>query len=281
MAAAASAPVRELVTVFPDDKAAVFRGGRLFELGPMVRAYGADGNRDFDEPILTPDGQLAPATDIAVDPDRSFAVSTTKGIALLNARGIQTGFFATEEFRPRNIAVTEDHSIWVYGTASTREKLDTDYDVLRRYSRDGAPVGSYIRRSTFPADRKARIPFELTELMASGNEVVLRAQGDLIRLDSDGRVSARMRLDDLPMQDFRRFVFTSDRRIYGCGDKGGFQASLVLFDLQAGTWKEMASPEPCGFGLLGSDEATLVFKKFKRSRDDRMVTLQWFEQPRD
>ena len=79
------------------------------------------------------------------------------------------------------------------------------------------------------------------------------------------------------MQYFRRFAFTSDRRIYGCGDKGD---SLVLFDVQAGTWKETASPAPCGLGLLGTDDATLVFKKDQR-KNDPMMTLQWFEPPKN
>ncbi len=94
MALAASVPVRELRADFPDVKGATFVGGRLFDLGSsMVRAYAPDGTRDFDEPILTPEGQLAWPTDIAVDPDRSFAVATRKGIALLNERGIQTSSF--------------------------------------------------------------------------------------------------------------------------------------------------------------------------------------------
>jgi hypothetical protein len=117
--------------------------------------------------------------------------------------------------------------------------------------------------------------------MASGNEVVLRADGDLVYLDADGHVLGRMRLDDLPMRDFRQFAFTSDRRIFGCGEKGGFQSSLILFDLEAGTWKETASPAPCLFGLLGSDEATLVFRKDKENKSDPMVTVDWFQQPQN
>src|SRR5580692_7796982 len=54
LAFAASAPVRELTSEFPTDKLAHFRGGRLFQLGTMVRAYAPDGTRDFDAPILTP-----------------------------------------------------------------------------------------------------------------------------------------------------------------------------------------------------------------------------------
>lgn len=282
MAFAANAPVREIHSDFPEDKLAFFRGGRLFELGPMVRAYAPDGTRDFDAPILTPEGQLAPVRDIAVDhEDRSFAVATMKGIALLDARGIQTSFFATKGFLPWNIAITEDHSIWVLGNSFEKEKRHEDRDVVRKYSRDGSLIGSYIRRSTFPTDRKPRIGFEPTQLLASGNEVVLRADGDLIRLDADGHVLGRIRLDDLPMQYFRGFAFTSDRRVYGCGDRGGYRDSLVLFDLPAGTWKETASPAHCLFGLLGSDEATLVFEKNEKDKNDPMITLDWFQQPRN
>ena len=175
------------------------------------------------------------------------------------------------------MAVTEDHSIWVFGMISGKEKLQEDYDVVRRYSRDGVLPGSCVSRSTFPPDRKSRMPFEPTELMASGKEVVLVAEGQLIDLDADGRVPGHMRLDNLPMQYFRRFAFTSDRRIYGCGDKGD---SLVLFDVQAGTWKETAFPAPYGLGLLGTDETTLVFRKDQRGKNDPMVTLQGFQPPK-
>lgn len=119
--------------------------------------------------------------------------------------------------------------------------------------------------------------------MASGNEVVLRADGDLIHLEADGQVLGRIGLDDLPMRDFREFAFTSDRKICGCGHRGGFQSSLILFDVQGGSWKETASPAECLFGLIGSDEATLVFKKDygNKADDSPTITLDWFEQPRN
>jgi hypothetical protein len=271
LAFAASAPVRELTSEFPTDKLAHFRGGRLFQLGTMVRAYAPDGTRDFDAPILTPGGKVAPVRDIAVDTDRSFAVAAREGIALLNERGIQAGFIDTGGFVPLNVAITEDHSIWVFGFERKQ-----DYDVLRKYSRDGSLQGSYLRRSTFAADRKPRFAFEPTELMSSGNEVALRADGDLIHLDSDGRVLGRTRLDNIPVRGFRDFAFTSDHRLYGCADKGGFQSSLLLFDLQSGTTKETESPTPCLFSFFGSDEAALVFRKDK---GNGMVTVDWFRQP--
>ena len=105
LAFAASAPVRELASQFPTGTLAHFRGGRLFQLGAMVRAYAPDGTRDFDAPILTPDGKVAPVLDIAVDPDHGFAVAASAGIALLNQRGIQTGFIETGEFLPLNLTI--------------------------------------------------------------------------------------------------------------------------------------------------------------------------------
>ena len=89
----------------------------------------------------------------------------------------------------------------------------------RKYSRDGTLLGSYLRRSTFPADWKPGDPFEPNEVMSSGNEVVLHAYGDLIQLDGAGRGLGRMHLGD----GFRDFAITADHRIYGCGLKAGFQ----------------------------------------------------------
>jgi hypothetical protein len=57
--------------------------------------------------------------------------------------------------------------------------------------------------------------------------------------------------------------------------KQDFSVLLVLFDLQSGTWKETKSPALC-LSFLGSDEATLAFRKDK---GDGMVTVDWFQQP--
>ena len=269
IAFAASVPVREITTEFPLvglQPAPYFRHGRVFQLLQVLKVYERDGTFAFYAPIRTPDGNLTTARDISVDSDDSFVVATDQGLALLDSRGLQTGFIKTNGFWVGHLVITEDHSVWVLGHPERREK---DYTVLRKYSRDGALLGSWLPSSTFaPGTPEPGSEGGRTRLMASGNEIAVAAGGDLIHLDGDGKVLGRMRLDK--SMKLREFAFTSDGRIYGWGINDG----LVLFDLEAGTGKKMETPYPYDF--FGSDEATLVFYKDK---GDGMTTVFWFKQP--
>jgi hypothetical protein len=266
---AASAPIREVTTEFPLvglQPAPYFRHGRVFQLLQVLKVYERDGTFAFYAPIRTPDGNLTTARDISVDSDDSFVVATNQGLALLDSRGLQTGFIKTNGFWVGHVVITEDHSIWVLGH-SLRPK--GDYTILRKYSREGALLGSWLPSSTFaPGVPEPGYEGGRTRLMASGNEIAVAAGGDLIHLDGDGKVLGRMRLDK--SMKLQEFAFTSDGRFYGWGIHDG----LVLFDLDAVTCKKVETPYPYGF--FGSDEATLVFYKDK---GDGMTTVFWFNQP--
>jgi hypothetical protein len=252
LAFAAGDPVREVTTEFqftPGFSAPSFRNGRLFQFFQVLRVYARDGTFAFDAPIGTPDGKLTSAIDIGVDSDDTFAVLTHSGIALLDSRGIQTGFIETRHFRPQRLVITQDHSIWVLGI-----------EAIRKYSHDGRLLASHDQERSNEAHPSA--------LMASGNEIALAVGRDLIHLDSNGDLLARMRLDTSKISVVH-FAFTSDGKLYGWGRDG-----LVLFDLAAGSWKKMETPSHYGF--FGGDEATLVYYKDK---GDGMVTVAWFKQP--
>ena len=191
----------------------------------------------------------------AVGSDDTFAAAVNSGIALIDSRGIQTGFIETKRYRPQRLAIAPDHSIWVGIEAKS------DVMVLRKYSHDGRLLGSYGQVPHFHVGR--------TALMTSGNEIAIAAGGNLVRLDSEGTLLARMRLDYLK-RSVAGFAFTSDGKIYGSGRDG-----LVLFDLAAGSWKKMEYPSHYGF--FGGDEATLVF--YKDKGDGMMVTVTLFKQP--
>jgi hypothetical protein len=258
MAFAASAPIREVTTEFPFPtgfSVPWFRHGLVFQLFQVIKGYALDGTFAFNAPIRTPDGKLTSAIDIDVDSDDTFAVAVNSGVALLDSRGIQIGFIATKRFEPQRLAIAQDHSIWVLGIEAKSDAM-----VLRKYSHDGRPLGSYGQVPHFHVGR--------TALMTSGNEIAIAAGGDLVRLDSEGNLLARMRLDYSKIS-VAEFAFTSDGKLYGWGRDG-----LVLFDLAAGSWKKMEYPSHYGF--FGGDEATLVYYNDK---GDGMVTVAWFKQP--
>jgi hypothetical protein len=269
VAFAASAPIREVTTEFPLaglQPAPYFRHGRVFQLLQVLKVYERDGTFAFYAPIRTPDGNLTTARDISVDSDDSFVVATNQGLALLDSRGLQTGFIKTNGFWVGHVVITEDHSIWVLGHPL---RPMGDYTILRKYTRGGELLGSWLPSSMFaPGISESGYESGRTRLMASGNEIAVAAGGDLIRLDGDGKVLGRMTLDRSKIS-VGEFAFTSDRKLYGWGKDG-----LVLFDLEAGTWKKMETPYQYGF--FGSDEATLVFYKDK---GDGMTTVFWFKQP--
>jgi hypothetical protein len=258
VAFAASAPIREVTSEFPfapGYSAPSFRNGRLFQFFQVLKVYARDGTFAFYAPIRTPDGKLASARDIGVDSDDTFAVAANSGIALLDSRGLQTGFIETKLLRPQRLVISQDHSIWVLGVEAKPNHM-----ALRKYSRDGRLLASYDQERGYEAHP--------TALMASGNEIALAVGGDLIHLDGDGNVLARMRLDNSKVSVVE-FAFTSDGKLYGWGKDG-----LVLFDLAAGSWKKMKTPSHYGF--FGGDEATLVYYK---DEGDGMVTVAWFRQP--
>jgi hypothetical protein len=231
LAFAASAPIREVTTEFPFPtgfSVPWFRHGRVFQLFQVIKGYALEGTFAFNAPIRTPDGKLTSANDIDVDSDDTFAALANTGIALLDSRGIQTGFIETKRFRPQRLVIAQDHSIWVLGFEGKPE-----YIVLRKYSRDSRLLGSYDQ---VPARDVGR-----TVLMVSGKEIAIVAGADLIHLDGEGNVLERMRLDYLKVS-VAEFAFTSDGKLFGWGRDG-----LVLFDLTAGSWKKVEYPSHYGF----------------------------------
>jgi len=243
-------------------------------------------------PIQIPGAVSSWAEDVGVDSDGAFVVVASgsadgsytavkrHGLAMFDSNGIGTAFIDTGSFRPGHLAIAADRSIWVVG-ARERKKGDNpqDYAILRKYSRDGGLLASYLPRSTFPPGLEPGIGGSETSVMAGGNRIAVVAVSgetgnlrELIELDGSGKVLGRMRVDGW---SFTKFALTSDGRLYGWNQAPMSSKGLVLFDPAAGTSRQAGTPPP-HVTLLGADGENLAYRT--RTPDGEVRTV-WFGQP--
>jgi hypothetical protein len=206
----------------------------------VIRVYGPDGHFRLNLPIQLPDVPITWANDVAVDIDGTFVAGASggdgdirhgvskSGLAMFDANGLQTEFIDTGKFWPNHIAIAPDHSIWVLG-AQSRSK--DDYNVVRRYSRAGELLGSYLPRSTFPAGLEPGGAGVGPTIMAAGEKIAVVAFSgvignllELVELDGSGSVLGRMRSDKQRV-DF--YGLTDDGSFYG-----GTNGMLLRFDVR-------------------------------------------------
>jgi len=293
-ALAASVPVHEVQSECPalgNQPVCHFRNGYMFQFDTLVnrviRVYAPDGHFTVNLPIQLPGASVTWPTDVAVDSDGTFVAGafggdgdirhvTQFGVAMFDSNGIQTGVIDTKNFSPNHVAIAEDHSIWVLG-AQNGPRNKPDYMVLRKYTRAGESVGSYLPRSTFPAGLEPGSGSVPATLMAAGNRIaVVTFSGnvgnllELIQLDGDGNVLGRMRSDH---EGNSTFALTTDGNFYG--RRSGKAAALVLFDVAAGTSKTLDAPQAIGW-LMGADGENLVYRI---PGEEGLTAAGWFNQP--
>jgi hypothetical protein len=295
-AAFADGPVREVQSECPalaGQMVCQFRNGYMFQfdrtVDSVIRVYAPDGRFTLNLPIRLPGADVAWAYDVAVDSDGSFVVGamggdgdilhvTQRGVVMLDSSGIQTAVIDTKNFWPNRVAIAEDHSIWVLG-AEEGPRNKQDYMILRKYSRAGELVGSYLPRSTFPAGLEPGAVSAPATLMTAGNRIAVVAFSgnignllELIQLDVDGNVLGRMRADHLPGP--MTFALTTDGHLYGRSHGGDAKSTLVLFDVGAGTSKNVDAPQKVGW-LMGADQENLVYRV---PGADGTTKAGWFNQ---
>jgi hypothetical protein len=261
---AADTPVREVQSECPvisNGPVCEFRNGRFFSFeessGPNLRAYRPDGRLAFTVSVQTR------VSDVAVDSDGSLAVAVGSGIALLKADGTQTAFVDTKPLVPAHIAIGADHSIWVLGSEPGSQPGNM---ILRRYTRDGRLVGSYLNSGSEGSP---------TSLMAAGNKIaVVPGSQEVIELDESGTVLGRMRLDNSALM---QFALTSDGNLYGWDATLMPYGGLVLLDPVKGTSKKLETPGR-HYSLIGADGNNLVYREPDGGPGDGMKAA-WFPQP--
>jgi hypothetical protein len=135
------------------------------------------------------------------------------------------------------------------------------FNILRKYSRTGELLGSFLDRATFPAglDPGERTPepvfFAARDRLAimaySGQTGNLR---ELLELDLEGNLLGRMHFDD---RRYPVYAFTESNEFYA--GRMGPSATMVHLDPIGGTTEEVASPIAGRWTLLGVDGPNLVY----------------------
>ena len=245
----------------------------------VIRVFGPDGRFRLNLPIQMPDVPVTWANDVAVDSDGTFVAGASggegdsrhglakSGLVMFDANGLQTAFIDTGKFWPNHVAIAPDHAIWVLGSQSRSKE---DYNVVRKYSRAGELLGSYLPRSTFPAGLEPGGSSVPATIMAAGDRVaVVVFSGmngtlrELVTLDGSGNLLGRMRSDK---QRVQFYALTSDGVFYG-----GRNGILLRFDAAKGATSAVEAPAR-QYCLTGADGVNLVFRT--HTKDGLLETLE-------
>jgi hypothetical protein len=171
----AADPSRELIYLTMDDcpqggcSVPVFDEGYMFKVKDVPRTgpapdgfsvWGPDGFFVYEATPLTPDGNPGSIHRPAADTDGTVVVTLAwgergnrkAGMAFFDSKGTPTRFVDTGNYVPSAFAFGPDHSIWTVGWARKANDFpETEYAIVRKYSRDGVQIGPYLQRSVFPS----------------------------------------------------------------------------------------------------------------------------------
>jgi len=217
-----------------------------------------------------PDGNHGGVENGAVDSDGTLAMAFQAisprsigkggGIALFDITGAQVRIIETPGYWPKEVAFGPDHSIWTIGALGTRiADMTADYFILRNYSRDGAELGHYLPRSSFPnMDFNGIVQpvvvsmFGLWELHVADNsvEVIFHHYDLWVQTDLNGFEKGRWNTKI----NGRPTAITADGRAWRVEGR-----DLKLFDRPAATWRKVAFEVPNGT-LIGAEGNDLVFE---------------------
>jgi len=308
-----------------------FDKGYLFQHKPTAN-YPADGLSVFDPSgrlmyqvdITAPDGSaghlLVTSAD-AANADGKVLLPISYGgwggnghvkgggVVVLSPEGKQVRFVATGRFLPQAACFGPDDSIWVMGTqyAPLREGDSMDhvergyYNLVRKFSSDGKPLGSFLPRSLFPKGLSPAA--SLGWMRASKNRIGMMTRPgqssnnpEWVELDLDGNLVGRWKVGAATEADpdthrivyqLLGFAFTSDGQLYAqrkaCATAAKCTNQAVMLDRETSSWKpvEGTQTDQVRF-LMGADGNDLVF--YDRSPDNAGggVHLSWLRpaQPR-
>jgi hypothetical protein len=283
--------IREVLSGCPEVGGQVIcrvRNGYTLKFDTLVnrtpRVWAPDGHFLFPLFLNLPGPPVVYAADIAPDTDGSFvaAVEGTSAdlrhlersaLAFFDANGVQLSTIDTGSWSPTRVVFDADHAVWALGSQQSKE----DYDIVRKYARNGELLGAFLARSTFP---KGLSPAGdaggvATRILASADRVAVVAYSgmngmlrELIELDSAGKVLGRMRPEPAQVHEY---TFTT-QGIYGSGDRDRARI-LRLYDPIAGSTRELTDAPP-GY-VVAADGDQLIYRTVK----DEQIALHWIAPP--
>ena len=265
---------------------ALDKGHLLFVGQPLdenVSLYAPDGRKVFEATVRTPAGSSIGPMDAALDTDGTVAVGAGNfyggAIVLLDASGKQIRFTSTGRYMPARICFDQEHTIWAFGSQRDLVKNDSedreDYFMVRRFSKDGKELGSFLLRSGFPGWAN---PFGahrgLWQVRAADGKIGALAypghegyQPEWVELDLAGNLIGRWNLGP---RLYGGRAYTADGRLYARKLDEKKRARLFLFDRTSSSWIPVDDDLTVAPGLLlGADGNDLVFA------EDYGLKLSW------
>jgi hypothetical protein len=223
-----------------------------------VGIYAASGALQYRIPKLP----NALTMNVAVDKDGTAVTSGDfsdgKGaLWLWNSAGSNIRVIRTPDYVPSYVAFAPDGSIWTTGTRDQSNRhTPEDYAILRHFSREGALLGAYLPRSSFPSEREPAEPvMALPALCIANGRIGVYFSGGgrkhhvWIEVDLNGKELGRWLLSNI---DGDPAAFTEAGVVYARSLDG-----IYRLDRAAGNWI-VTSIAVLGT-LVGSDGESLVF----------------------
>ena len=223
-----------------------------------IGIYAASGALLYRIPNLS----NASVTNVAVDRDgtavTSGDLSDGKGaLWLWNSAGLNIRVIQSPDYVPTYVAFAPDGSIWTTGTRDRSKGQRTgDYAILRHFSREGALLGAYLHRSSFPGEREPAEPVTaLSALRVANGRIGAYFSGGgkehhvWVELDLNGKELGRWLLNSI---NGHPAAITEAGVVYARSVDG-----IYRLDRAAGNWSVTSIATPGT--LVGADGESLVF----------------------
>jgi hypothetical protein len=261
--------------------------------------WGPDGSFLYQINIIAPDGTPSRLHKVAVDRDGTAIAAmwyggyggnghlVGGGIAVIDPSGKQLSFIATDRWVPNQPGFGPDHSIWVagtqYGPLRAGDPVDhtsrADYQLLRKYSREGKLLGEFLPRSSFPPGLEPAESGDFGTILAASDRIgVAMYPGEVsnfpewVEVGLDGTLIGRWKLGPDSTSDpvthnvtqSRSYLaFTADGRLFTeSSDHVAKSNQIVSFDRSTSSWQpaDPALKVPPGY-LVGADGNDLAFER--------------------
>lgn len=269
------------------------------------------GNPVYQIDIIAPDGTPGRLRqDAAIDTDGTAILPIWyggyggkghikgAGVVVVNSSGKQIQFIDTGRFVPAHVCFAQDHSIWVAGTqyAPLRAGDDIDhlqrgdFQMVRKYSRDGKLIGEFLSRSLFPA---GLVPVETGWMAAATDRIgvlthpgMVSNQPEWVELDLEGKLIGRWKvgpqfvvdpITNKQVYSLGRLAFTSDARLFAQPyDAECKKYKVLIFDRATSSWQpsDAAGSQSANSNLVGADGNNLAFQRRNDSVNIVWVTPQ-------
>lgn len=191
--------------------------------GKGIGIYAASGELQYRIPNFS----TLTMMNVAVDKDGTAVTPSESSdgngaLWVWNSAGSNIRVIEARDYVPTYVAFAPDGSIWTAGTQARSNDTPGDYAILRHFSREGALLGAYLRRSSFPDEREPAEPVRALPAMriANGKIGVYFSGGKhrvWIEFDLNGKELGRWSLNDV---DGYPAAFTEAGVVYALSSSG-------------------------------------------------------------